>query len=284
MYKTTLAVAMFLGATDAHRPNHAPESVSLFADGMEGHEDLNTSFTIGRGADKVVIKDLAQKQSAAEIKNGCEKGETMVDGNCTFEFTNVQLEKSVPHDYGDEAAISAQHKYTMDQANLWESQRVAAVNAQQSSDVWRGQGAKIAWESAVQLEKPTQTKDIANSEVRPDVWVEVHKMINPTSNWRTQEAPKSTYEPYSPAGTGPKEKEWANPTAKEVADKIKKDKAVPEETKEEADAKKEAKPVKKPNPDYEGDDLAEPKESEEPKEELALQTVLYDSVNHLWRY
>merc|ERR1719183_3360990 len=130
-------------------------------------------------------------------------------------------------------------------------------------------------------QQSSTTEDIANHEVRPDVWVEVHKMINPTSNWRTQEAPKSTYEPYSPAGTGPKEKEWANPTAKEVEDKIKKAKAVPEETKEEADAKKEAKPVKKPNPDYEGDDLAEPKESEEPKEELALQTVLYDSVNHL---
>ena len=44
--------------------------------------------------------------------------------------------------------------------------------------------------------------DIANHEVRPDVWVEVHKMINPASVWRTQEAPKSTYIP-SPPPTGP---------------------------------------------------------------------------------
>ena len=48
----------------------------------------------------------------------------------------------------------------MDQANLWESQRVAAVNGQQSSDVWRGQGAKIPWESAVQLnDEPFFTKE-----------------------------------------------------------------------------------------------------------------------------
>jgi len=46
------------------------------------------------------------------------------------------------------------------------------------------------------------TSDIANHEVRPDVWVEVHKMINPASNWRVQEAPKSTYIP-SPPAAGP---------------------------------------------------------------------------------
>ena len=49
----------------------------------------------------------------------------------------------VPHDYGDPAAIAAQHAYTMDTAAGWESSRVAAVDAQAASDVWRGQGVKI---------------------------------------------------------------------------------------------------------------------------------------------
>ena len=57
----------------------------------------------------------------------------------------INLVKEVPHDYGDPAAISAQHAYTMDWAAGKEAARVAAVNAQQASDVWRGQGAKIAW-------------------------------------------------------------------------------------------------------------------------------------------
>ena len=226
MFKTSLAVAMFLGATDAHRHHHhAPVSVNYFADGMQGHEDLNEKIQVGRGADKVVIQDFAQKpaQNAAEVKNGCEKGETMVDGNCTFEFT------------------------------------------------------------AVQLEKDHNAKDIANGEVRPDVWVEVHKMVNPTSNWRSQEAPKSTYIPSPPAAGPAQEPEAPNPTPKEVDEKIKKDKAAPEESKEERDAKKEAKPVKKPNPDHEEGDLEPPKEAEKPTEELAVQ-VLYDRVNHLWRY
>ena len=222
MFRTSLAVAMFLGAADAHRHHQAPESMNYFADGMQGHEDLNTEIQIGRGEDKVVVKDLWKKpaQAAAEMKNGCEKGETLVDGNCTFEFTNLQISKN----------------------------------------------------------------DIANGEVRPDVWVEVHKMINPASNWRTQEAPKSTYEPYSPPGTGKKEKDWPNPSAKEVAKKIEKDKAPPEETKEEADAKKEAKPVKKPNPESEEGDLDPPKHDEEaPAEDLKVQ-VFYDRVNSLWRF
>ena len=60
----------------------------------------------------------------------------------------IMLGKEVPHDYGDPAAIAAQHKYTMDWANDRESERVAAVNAQAASDAWRAKGAKIAWEPA----------------------------------------------------------------------------------------------------------------------------------------
>ena len=43
----------------------------------------------------------------------------------------------------------AQHAYTMDWANGKEVARVAAVNVQQISNVWRGKGAKIAWEFAI---------------------------------------------------------------------------------------------------------------------------------------
>ena len=48
------------------------------------------------------------------------------------------MPKEVPHDYGDPAAIEAQHKFTTDQAAKWEAARVAAVKKQQESDAWRG--------------------------------------------------------------------------------------------------------------------------------------------------
>merc|ERR1719223_2712540 len=63
-------------------------------------------------------------------------------------------QKEVPHDYGDEAAIAAQHAETMAWANSMESARAANVAGQAASDVWRGKGAKIAWESAAQREVP----------------------------------------------------------------------------------------------------------------------------------
>ena len=62
------------------------------------------------------------------------------------------MPKEVPHDYGDPVAIAAQHKFTMDQAAGFEASRTAAVAGQAASDVWRGKGAKIAWESAAQRE------------------------------------------------------------------------------------------------------------------------------------
>jgi len=43
-------------------------------------------------------------------------------------------------------------------------------------------------------EKRIEKKDIANKEVRPDVYVNVHKMVNPTAHWRSDKAPKYTYE------------------------------------------------------------------------------------------
>merc|ERR1712046_474987 len=60
----------------------------------------------------------------------------------------------------------------------------------------------------------------------------------------------------------------------EVEEKIKKDKAPPEETKEDREAKLKATPVKKPNPESEEGDLDPPKKEEgkeEEKEELTAQ-------------
>ena len=45
-------------------------------------------------------------------------------------------------------AAGAQHAGTMGWANEKEAARTAAVAGQASSDVWRGQGLKTAWESA----------------------------------------------------------------------------------------------------------------------------------------
>jgi len=70
-------------------------------------------------------------------------------------------QREVPHDYGDPVAIAAQHKFTMDQAAGFEASRTAAVAGQAASDVWRGKGAKIAWESAAQREVPHDYGDEA---------------------------------------------------------------------------------------------------------------------------
>jgi len=70
-------------------------------------------------------------------------------------------QREVPHDYGDPAAIAAQHAFTTNQAAVWEAARVANVANQAASDAWRGKGAKIAWESAAQREVPHDYGDEA---------------------------------------------------------------------------------------------------------------------------
>ena len=62
-------------------------------------------------------------------------------------------QREVPHDYGDEAAIAAQHAETMAWANSMEATRSGAVSSQAASDVWRNNGPKTAWGSAAQLPK-----------------------------------------------------------------------------------------------------------------------------------
>ena len=48
----------------------------------------------------------------------------------------------VPHDYGDPVAIEQQHAETMAWANKMDDTRVAKIDAQAASDVWRSQGKK----------------------------------------------------------------------------------------------------------------------------------------------
>ena len=48
-------------------------------------------------------------------------------------------------DWVKQSDIDAEHKVTMDQANIWEAKRVADVAAEGQSNEWRGKGEKIAW-------------------------------------------------------------------------------------------------------------------------------------------
>lgn len=142
-------------------------------------------------------------------------------------------------------------------------------------------------------------KDIANKEIRPDVYSTVHSMVNPTALWRTNKAPKSNYEPWwgddAPPRTElekppcPTEEEDSEPdlakmkAAKFMADEKAKDekraakedekqeaaikKAEEEEAKEKADkAPKDEKKDDKEEEKKEGD-AKEKKEGEEKKEE-----------------
>ena len=58
-------------------------------------------------------------------------------------------QREVPHDYGDEAAIAAQHAETMAWANKMDDTRVAKIDAQAASDVWRSQGKKWVLSSVI---------------------------------------------------------------------------------------------------------------------------------------
>ena len=76
------------------------------------------------------------------------------------------MPKEVPHDYGDPAAIEAQHKFTTDQAAKWEAARVAAIKKQQESDAWRGQGPVTPWGKLSQREVPHDYGDPAAIEAQ----------------------------------------------------------------------------------------------------------------------
>ena len=73
-------------------------------------------------------------------------------------------------------------------------------------------GAK---EALAQRQADTNQRDIANKEVRPDVWVAVNKNVQPTANWRSNKPPTvGNFEPYQGAPPVP---EFAHPSWKEPA-------------------------------------------------------------------
>lgn len=48
------------------------------------------------------------------------------------------------------------------------------------------------------------SEDIANKEIRPDVWVEAAPLVNPTAYWRSDKPPtKGLFEPYAGAAAQP---------------------------------------------------------------------------------
>ena len=101
-------VALFLGTSNANR--RAPHSVSLFATGMNGDEDLAEDITMKGDkfhyiqknnstapvkVSKVAAKTEGKPEAAA---SKCNPGETAnaVDGNCYFEGENVQTYADPP--------------------------------------------------------------------------------------------------------------------------------------------------------------------------------------------
>jgi hypothetical protein len=57
---------------------------------------------------------------------------------------------------------------------------------------YNGSGPTAHQNTLYQMRK----SDIANKEVRPDVYTTVHSMVNPTAYWRSNKAPKYEYEPW----------------------------------------------------------------------------------------
>lgn len=62
-----------------------------------------------------------------------------------------------------------------------------------SADAFVPNGSQSGWRSL------SDKSDIANKEVRPDVYHHVSRMINPVAVWRTPNPPPSTYQPSPPA-------------------------------------------------------------------------------------
>jgi hypothetical protein len=167
-------------------------------------------------------------------------------------------------------------------------------------------------------------KDIANKEVRPDVWVTVHKLIDPVAHWRGKKAPKSNYEDWWGEGPPPlqelekpkcpeeleeepnkMQQKLKKQAKKAKAKKAKEDAEMPgdieekKEAKDDAkapakgdakDAKDEKKDEKEDAKEEEKKDEKEEDKKEEKKDEKLHQTtppksaLVYDENNHLWLY
>ena len=198
---------------------------------------------------------------------------------------------------------------------------VDRINWNRSQEPFVPNGSKVTFPSSLyQSNQNKHANDIANKEVRPDVWVTVHKMIDPVAHWRGKKAPKTDYEPWW-GDEGPPLTELKKPTCpqeieeqpdpmkkklkkagkKAKAKKEKDDAEMPGDIEEKKDEKKEdkkgeVKEEKKEEKKDEEEKKEEEKKDEEKKDEkeekkdekkLAQQppkaALLFDNVNQLWR-
>lgn len=68
--------------------------------------------------------------------------------------------------------------------------KVEALNWPRRPEPYNDNGYKAgSWSLA-------QQQDIADKEVRPDVYVTVKRMVDPAAHWRSDKAPKDSYQPY----------------------------------------------------------------------------------------
>jgi hypothetical protein len=197
---------------------------------------------------------------------------------------------------------------------------VDRLNWPRSEEPFVPNGSQMTFPAASLYQHHKNAQDIANKEVRPDVWVTVHKMVDPVAHWRGNKAPKSTYEDWWGEGPPPMQElekpkcpeeleEPEHPMAKKLKKQAKKAKAKKEkedaempgdieEKKEEKkdDAKdekkgdaKDAKDEKKDEKEEDSKDEKKEDAKEEKKEEKLHQhtppksSLIYDEQNNLWR-
>merc|ERR1719183_1479046 len=167
---------------------------------------------------------------------------------------------------------------------------VDRINWSRSREPFVPNGSKVTFPSSLYQEHTNQhTRDIANKEVRPDVWVTVHNMVDPVAHWRGKKAPKYEYEPWwgmdgEPPLTELKKpecpeenEEQPNPMKKKLKKAAKKAKAkkdkddaeMPGDIEEKKDEKKEDKKgeVKEEKKEEKKDDAEMPGDIEEKKDE-----------------
>jgi hypothetical protein len=138
---------------------------------------------------------------------------------------------------------------------------VDRINWNRSQEPFVPNGSQMTFPAAPSLYQHDK-HDIANKEVRPDVWVTVHNMVDPVAHWRGSKGPKSTYEAWwGEDGAPPMQEldkpkcpeeleEQPNPMKKKLerqakkakAKKKKEDEEMPGDIEEKKDEKKEEKP------------------------------------------
>ena len=193
---------------------------------------------------------------------------------------------------------------------------VDRINWNRSQEPFVPNGSKVTFPASLyQHHANKHTNDIANKEVRPDVWVTVHNMVDPVAHWRGKKAPKTDYEPWWGMDGEPPLTELKKPTCpdeleeqpnqmkKKLKKQAKKEKAkkdkeleempgdIEEKVEKKEDKKGEVKEEKKDEKKEEDAPKEEEKkdEKEDKKEDKKLaQTppkaaLVFDNSNQLWR-